>query len=326
MLDIDEEKLARLAKMAHLYHIEGKSQVEVAEAMGIARPMVSRQLKEAEEAGIVKVRVTYPPRSERLERQLKERFGLAEPRVHIVDEADRKLAKGLIGRAAARFLQEEAAGARKIAISWGSSLYEMVTSLEPIEDRGFEVVQLIGATGLEHNPNDGPIIARSLAEKLSARLYLLHAPLVVESTIVAEALMKDRVVKETLDKARGVDIAFVGIGSLERESNSLFRAGYISEKDLGRIKAAGGVGDTCARFFDAQGRLLDIDINRRVIGLAPKDLTAIPRVIAVSLGDEKLQSILGALRGHWIGGIITDHRTAEGILELDDREGRTQTA
>lgn len=322
MLEADEERLAKLAKMAHLYHIEGKNQVEIAEALGIARPMVSKQLKEAEEAGIVRIRVTYPVRSERLELELKERFGLAEPRVHIVDEDDRESAKRLIGDAAARFLEDEASGLRTIAISWGSSLYEMVKSLLPRENRGFEVVQLIGATGLEHNPNDGPIIARSLAERLSAKLYLLHAPLVVESMIVAEALMKDRVVRETLDKAKTADIAFVGIGSLVRERNSLFRAGYISEEDLGRIKVAGGVGDTCAQFFDKNGRLLDIDINRRVIGLPPGDLARIPRVIAVSLGDDKTQSILGALRGGWVSGIITDHRTAVRVLELDDKEGR----
>jgi DNA-binding transcriptional regulator LsrR (DeoR family) len=318
MLDSSEEHLARLAKMAHLYYIEGKNQEEVAEALGIARPMVSRQLKEAEEAGIVKVRVDYPFRSECLEHIFMERYGLAEPRIHIVDDSDTAIAKRLIGQAAARFLSEEAAGARKIAISWGSSLYEMVNSLEPKIDKGIEVVQLIGATGHEHNPNDGPIIARFLAEKLGARLYLLHAPLVVESELVAAALMKDKVVRETLDKAKVADIAFVGIGSLEREQNSLFHAGYISEEDLGRIKAAGGVGDTCAQFFDGEGRLLDIDINRRVIGLPPEDLVHVPRVIAVSLGEAKVQGILGALRGGWIKGLITDSHTAERVLELDD--------
>lgn len=318
MSDNGEGRLARLAKMAHLYYIEGKNQVEVAELMGIARPMVSRQLKEAEEAGLVQIRIDYPFRSERLESLFKKRFGLAEPRIHILDEEDEDTSKSLIGSAAARFLTEEAAGAKRLAISWGSSLYEMIKHLQPREDRGLEVIQLIGATGREGNPNDGPLIARGLAEKMKARLYLLHAPLIVESELVATSLMKDKVVRETLDRAMKADIAFVGIGAFARKKNSLVRAGYLDEDELSRIEAAGGVGDTCAQFFDAQGRLLDIDINRRVIGLPLAELAKLPRVIAVSLGEEKARGILGALRGKRITGLITDQKTALRVLALDE--------
>lgn len=319
MLDAQEEKLARLARMSYLYFIEGKNQVEVAEAMGIARPMVSRQLKEAEECGIVKISVDYPTRSERLEKIFRDRFGLGSVRIHIIEEDEASRAKTLLGIAAARYLQEAAPALRRIAISWGSTLYEMIKHLDVHSDRGLEVVQLIGATGREHNPNDGPLIARGLAERLSARLYLLHAPLIVESELVAKALMKDKVVRETLDKANGADIAFVGIGSLEREKNSLFKAGYLQEEELERIRKAGAVGDTCAQFFDASGKLLDIDINRRVIGLPLGELAKIPKVLAVTLGEEKVRGILGAMRGHHINGLITDHRTAQLVLDLDDK-------
>lgn len=317
MLDSSEERNARLAKMAYLYFIEKKNQYEVAEAMGMARPMVSRMLKEAEDAGIVQMRVSYPTRSARLEREFRERFGLAEPMIYVVNEDDPAAAKAMIGRAAASYLSERVSTVKRIAISWGSTLFEMIKYLEKTEDLGIEVIQLIGATGLEHNPNDGPLIARCLAEKLSAKVFLLHAPLVVESEYVAASLMKDRVVRETLDRAAKADIAFVGVGSLERDRNSLFRAGYLSEDELSRIRDAGGVGDTCAQFFDARGRLLDIDVNRRIIGLPADDLAKVQRVIAVTLGAEKVPCVLGALRGGRIKGLITDHRTAEGVLELD---------
>lgn len=324
MLDSSEERLARLAKMAHLYYAERKNQVDVAEAMGLARTMVSRQLKEAEESGLVKIYVDYPVRSTRLERLFSERFFLAEPRIYIVDEDDPSTAKGLIGLAAARYLLEDEPCARRIAISWGSTLSEMIKNLKPRVDRGLEVIQLIGATGHEHNPNDGPLIARALAERLNARLYPLHAPLVVESELVTSALMKDKVVRDTFNRASTADIAFVSIASLEREKNSLFRAGYLSEEDLDSIKAAGGVSDICARFFDTEGRLLDININRRIVGLPLSELARIPKVVAVTLGPEKVQGILGALRGRHIKGLITDHHTAELVLELDAAGKRTR--
>jgi deoxyribonucleoside regulator len=314
MLDSAEERLVRISKMAYLYYIERKNQVEVAETMGLARTMVSRQLKEAEESGLVQIRVEYPVRSSRLERLFSERFDLAEPRIYLINEENSSAVKRLIGLAAARYL---APTARRIALSWGSTLFEMIKNLEPRADSGGEVIQLIGATGREHNPNDGPLIARALAERLNARLYLLHAPLVVESALVAKALMKDKVVRATLDRASAADIAFVGIGSLEREKNSLFHAGYLSEEELNRIKTAGGVGDICAQFVDAKGKLLDIDINRRIIGLPLAELAHIPKVVAVAHGPEKVKGILSALRGRHIKGLITDHRTAELVLALD---------
>lgn len=320
MLDSGEERLARLAKMAYLYYKEGKNQSEISEALGVARPMVSRQLKEAEDLGIVRIGVEYPFRSTRLEKLFRERYGLPEPRIHIVDDGEPKNAKALIGLAAAKYLAREAMGVKRIGVSWGSTLFEMIRHLEPVENHCLEVVQLIGATGHENNPSDGPAIAQSLAEKLDARAYLLHAPLIVESELVRNALMNDRVILETLDRAREADIAFVGLGSLEREKNSLVKAGYLSDEDLGRLAAAGAVGDTCAQFFDAGGRLLDIDVNRRVIGLPIDELAKIPRVIAVTLGEEKARGILGALRGKRLTGLITDHRTALRVLALDGCE------
>jgi deoxyribonucleoside regulator len=320
MLDSGEERLARLAKMAFLYYKEGKNQSEIAEALGVARPMVSRQLKEAEELGIVKVNVDYPFRSARLEALFKERYGLAEPRIHIIDPDDANSAKALIGLAAAKYLSRASLGVRRIGVSWGSTLFEMIRHLEPVENPCLEVVQLIGATGHENNPSDGPLIAQGLAEKLDAKAYLLHAPLVVESELVRNALMNDRVILETLDRARDADIAFVGLGCLEREKNSLFKAGYLSDEELDRLRKAGAVGDTCAQFFDAEGRILDIDVNHRVIGLPLTELSKIPKVIAVSLGEEKARGILGALRGKRITGLITDQRTALRVLALDGCE------
>ena len=38
----------------------------------------------------------------------------------------------------------------------------------------------------------------------------------------------------------------------------------------------------------------------------------------MSLGEEKARGILGALRGKRIKGLITDQRTAEEVLRLDD--------
>jgi len=324
MLDNTEEKIAKIAQVAYLYYVQGKTQQEVATMLGIARPIISRQLKEAEKLGIVHIDISYPVRSSRLEQEMISRFGLQVCRVHIIDSDDENEIKSLVARGAAKFFVEKLPSMRKIAVSWGSTLYEMIKQIEAQANPNLEIIQLIGATGQEHNPNDGPIIARNLAERLGAHLYPLHAPLVVESEHVAKALMKDKVIYQTLNRAIEADIAFVGIGSLEYKKNSLVKAGYLTEKELNEIRKAGAVGDICAQFYNIQGQILDIDINRRIIGLPIKKLQSGPTVIAASFGQDKVNGILGALRGRLINGLITDYETAEKIIENTKQTGTNE--
>jgi len=235
MLDSTEDKYSRLAKMAYLYHVGGKNQEEIATLMGVARPMISRQLKEAEKLGIVRIEVNYPIRSKKLEQEFIDRFNIKEPMIYIVETADPQELKMLIGRAAANYLENSVRLIKRLAISWGSTLFEMIQQLKPLQMNDLEVIQLSGATGREHNPNDGPIIARNLAERLGAKLYPLHAPLIVDSIQVAKALLKDKVIRQTLDRATEADLSLVGIGSLEPQKNSLYKAGYVNEEELKKM-------------------------------------------------------------------------------------------
>ena len=46
----------------------------------------------------------------------------------------------------------------------------------------------------------------------------------------------------------------------------------------------GAAGHMCGQFFDIQGQFLDIEINRRAVGIGIKTLTNMPLVIAVAGG------------------------------------------
>src|SRR5690606_8194418 len=149
---------------------------------------------------------------------------------------------------------------------------------------GARVVQFIGAIGRGNRLIDGPELARNVATTLGAEYHYLHAPLVVASEAACRSLLAERTVAETLALARQSDIALVGIGSTSPSVSSLIRAGYLTEAELSAIEAEGAVGDICARHFDINGEILDIEINRRIVGISPEDLKAVPEVIAVAGG------------------------------------------
>jgi DNA-binding transcriptional regulator LsrR (DeoR family) len=72
-----ERNDADLAHAARLYFIDGMSQKEVADEMQTTRSNVSRMLTAAKERGVVQIRIMIG-RDHELERELMDRFGLAE--------------------------------------------------------------------------------------------------------------------------------------------------------------------------------------------------------------------------------------------------------
>ena len=75
--DEDRSYLEFLTRMASLYYLEGKTQVEVARALGISRQKVLRLLRQARELGIVEINIkSLTSVSRDLENKLRNIFGL----------------------------------------------------------------------------------------------------------------------------------------------------------------------------------------------------------------------------------------------------------
>jgi len=74
--------------------------------------------------------------------------------------------------------------------------------------------------------------------------------------------------------------------------------------------------------MDPQGRIVPVEINRRLIGLHPDDLKQIPTVIGVAAGAAKADAILAALRGGYLSMLVTDDSAAIRILSLSHESGK----
>ena len=122
--------------------------------------------------------------------------------------------------------------------------------------------------------------------------------------------------KRALSLARRADVALVGIGAPSPEVYSLLRAGYLDQEELAQLRGQGVVGDICARHYDAHGHMLDIELNRRIVGIELEALHNIEQVIGVAGGEAKAEAILGALRGGHVNVLVTDDVTAKKVLAL----------
>jgi len=308
-----------LAQVASLYYDQDKRQEEIAQELGISRSAVSRLLTEARDKGIVEIIVHYPWRTSlELEQALVSTFKLKAATVLLAENKRyEEMLQGL-GILAARFLDRILYDGVVIGISWGTALYQMIRAMRPRYLPNVQVVQLIGATGSENVPTDGPALAQLLTGQLAGSCYYLHAPLVVENEAVREVLLQNRNLREALARAEQADIALVGIGTTRSDLSSLLRAGYVDEAEAERIRATGAVGDICAQHYSLTGEWLDIDINQRVVGISLDTLAKIDTVIGVAGGSRKGPAILGALRGGHVNVLITDDQAAQKVLALHE--------
>lgn len=321
MSELNEDRDQLLVRVASLYYEQGLTQEEIAQRIGFSRSNVSRLLTEARQKGIVEIRINHPwATSNELAATLIHRFGLQDALVLVSGSPDRNEVLRGLGVLAARYLEHTLKPNSILGIGWGTALCEVVHGLRHIRIPGIEVVQIIGGAGSLNPQIDGTELARQLARALGARYRYLHAPLIVETPELCQALMQERDIHESLEIGRKADVVLVGIGSVVREISSLTRSGHLREDELAWLQAIGAVGDICAQHFDIQGRICAFELNERVVGLRLSELQRIPRVIGVASWREKAPAILGALRGKYIDVLVTDDAAAHEVLRLAGAE------
>lgn len=310
---------AELAMAARLYFIDDLSQKEVAEKMHTTRSNVSRMLTAARQRGVVQIRILDPAgRDDELERELTEHFGLSEALVARFEPGAHAARRA--GEIGANWLTDRIREGQSVALSWGTSLQQLVWSVVTDHNVDVEVVQLIGGLSEVSRSPTGQELARELAGRLGAHYRYLHAPAVFDSARVASVFAQERSIAEALDTARHADIALVGIGTVGYgSSEGVLEQMRLSEAEREEFFAADPIGDICARFFDVKGKSLAGAANERVLGISLDELRQIPTVMGVATGREKAPGLLGALRGGLLDVLCCDVAAARAVLELSRR-------
>jgi DNA-binding transcriptional regulator LsrR (DeoR family) len=113
-----------------------------------------------------------------------------------------------------------------------------------------------------------------------------------------------------------LDLALVGIGSLEPSSLLASSGNIFSPEERKHLRRAGAVGDICFQFIDKQGGLVNSPLMRRVIGIDLATLKLAPRVVGIAGGASKISAMRASLKGKWINVLITDKRTAEHLISM----------
>ncbi len=302
-----------MAKVADLYYLRQLTQQAIADRLGLSRPTVSRILERSRTEGLVRIEVSIPRDLHRpLERALEERFGLREALIVSGRSESPATTRRALGEAAAAYLDRLLAGGERIGISWGTTLATVIDHVRP-RKLGTAVVPLVGGLGQAAPHIHANDLARRLAEVHHGRAHLLHAPAIVAHSGVRTALLSDPGIRRVLEIAHQAEIALVGIGALVPTS-TLIQSGYLSAAEVAALRRRGAVGDICTRSFTVGGTGVRGVLDSRIMAIDLPDLRQIRTVIGVAGGLEKVDAILGALRGGLVNVLVTDHLAARAIL------------
>jgi deoxyribonucleoside regulator len=303
----------QLIDIARRFYLSGQSQIEIARSVGLDASTVSRYLKRARDEGIVRVEIQRP-RSLHGDLALELAQGFNLKRAVVVAGDSGPGSVKAVARAAADYVNSQLFNGMRLGLSWGRMLSAAIHLLPPGTVSDLDISLLHGGVGSAGAGIQGVELARHIASlHPHSRVHYLHAPVLVDSPDIKDAMLRDGSIRAALESATSRDLALVGIGTLD-ETAPLVRYGHISPKDRQRLLDAGAVGDMCTRFFTPEGEPVHV-LDDRLIAIEWDELKRIPLVVAMAAGLDKRDAILGALRARCLTVLVTDEVTARAVLK-----------
>ena len=307
----DDIRLDQKVRAAWMYYIAGQNQSEIASQLGTSRPVVQRLIAAAKEEGIVSIGLHHPV-ANCLDYALllQEKYRLIECNIVPAFSEESTLDSVSFGcyQLMARYLQDDKE--KIIGLGSGLTLKKALQRID-FDSQNTRCVALISAMDADGQCNYYDDVPLLLTSKIKAKYYQWPAPRYAQTQEEYDMWCTSRLFRSVSAVARQADVIFVGIGPLGTQS-PIFKDGFIYQAQMDEVTAQGGIGEIMGRFIDAEGGVVDSEINRMITSYDIRQ-NQCPR-IAVACGEYKRPAILAALKGGWINGLVTDEHTARWLL------------
>lgn len=296
-------------KAAWYYYIEGMTQQQISELLGISRMKVVSYLEQARQAGMVqfKVRSEQGNRIE-IEKEIIEKYDLED--AYIVPTSPNNINKS-IAKAAAQYINEKVKENDYINIGYGQTISYALHYLLSYLEKKVSFVSLAGGVSVYANTLIGSSQRGSGIS--SVNIHLIPAPLILSSPELAEEFCKEKSVKNIMDMTTSSDYTIIGIGALNKDA-TIYREGHITDTDLRLLERKGAIGDILSQFYDKDGNIIDVELHKRLISVNLETLKEKKNVIGIAGGEGKLVSMNAALISGIVDILITDEETAKSLI------------
>lgn len=299
-----EESL--MVKVSWYYYFENMTQQAIADRLNISRMRVIKLLGDAQRMNIIQFRL----RSDGIgmleqSRKLTEKYGLKD--VFLVpDSKDPELLNESIAQAGAMYVADRLGSNACINVGYGDTLSRTLNHLATMVETPVTCISLTGGVSY-YLPNGRSNI-------FNAKLCLIPAPLIASTSEMAQAMLQESSVSDIVRMTGLASFTLVGIGSMN-ENATVIRTGVISRNDFMYLGMKNAVGDVLCHFVDENGDLVETPIEDRLISVPLAELKAMPNVVGLAAGPNKVNAIRAVLKGGYLDMLVTDESTAAALLE-----------
>jgi len=308
-----------LLRAAWFYYKDELTQDEIAKRLSVSRASVGRLLDRARRVGLVTINLNAEYLNAfQLSAELRRTFGLSEALVvpDLESEpSDHHALNARVGLGGAQFISTHLRPGGTLGVGWGETVSRVIAATNFGAVGPVHMVTLTGGV-------DGYLqtILSSKGESSSAAdvttASVIPAPITASSAALAAALREEPTIQQVLKQACGVEQALVGVGTPTTDA-TIVQLGYLTAADAATLRAGGVVGDILGQFFDADGKVADLALHERRIGIELSDLRGVQKVVGVAGGLHKVRAILGALHGGFLDVLVTNELAATQLLELE---------
>ncbi len=300
------------ARVARAYYLDGRSKVDIAEELGLTRFKVARLLELARSSGMVRITVVG---AGSLDLDLSERlirtFGLRHAVVVNAVHGDDAQMREQLGVVAADLLREITEPEDVLGIGWARVVLAMASSLSGL--RVARVVQLTGALTRPDVEASSVDVVRSIARQAHAESSVFYAPMFVTDEATAQGLYRQEQVAEAVARFDTVTKAVVGLGGWNPPASTLHDT--LTPAERAAVRRLGVAADLSGVLLDADGQAVETSISQRVVAISAPQLKAIPEVIGLAYGLEKVPAALAGIRGGYLDALVTHTEFAQALLE-----------
>ncbi len=303
------DKVQKLKKVAQLYFLENKTQLEIANILNVSRPLISRMLHEAKASGIVEIHIGDPKENDTLIlHKLNNLYGVKDAIIvpdiggsHVINQ---KIAENIL-------LLLKQLGSFNVGLGWGHLIGELINYLEKKEINDLhikEVFPLIGNGGFSirnYDPNEN---VRIIAQHIKSTPYYLHLPAFSETMEEKEILCRTELYQKIHQKWTEMDTAIVDINNYPSTPDfaSLARFG----EELSKRKPQGQL---LAYYFDASGEII-VSHTDYAIEIPIQTLKNAENVIGICASNVKADTLRSALKVGLFTHIIARKQLIDNIL------------
>ena len=293
------EKQRKLAHVAQRYYLEDWKQSDIAEELGVSRPLISRMLREARELGVVEIVIHEPgAKSANLLERLR-RTNAIQGGVLVEDGEDGDATNRLLSQGAVDLLRQ--IGSHRLGVGWGYLIGQLVTWLEQnpqYDSTVTDICPLVGNASIPARNYQSNENVRLMAQQLGAAPRFLYLPALPDNLEEKQLLCSTELYRQVCQQWEQIDTALVNIGNYPSSPDfaSLVRYGSLLQQNH-------ACGRMLVYYFNEEGTIIQSEQDF-AIQIPVDTLKKCPNIIGVCSANTSEKALRGALRSGMFTHIV----------------------